>query len=324
MGYDYHAPYHPYIAVITIMILVVVLVFFVLSIFLLLHRDYWQFPVQKLAANSMIGHFIFSLVVHSTSIHLELLYQPLGKVWCWIQYHAIIGYLIITPYTLFMFTVERLIYIQNPTTHGQKFGKVAISVMLALPWVITVLLGLITNVSFDSEIVTEQQGYDKWNHNETTLACFIIGSSTSHNIQRLIGLIIGITLPLFACCIISVVVLCMWCCYKKKLSRGTNYALMGEPVEKAVRDSVIAVSLLNFLYVVLMFFHMSMFNTYRMPPLQRTELTLYGLIEGIVLLATLGNVREKVSSYCIQCCRRREESKPVHYNTKDEGHVDLE
>ena len=322
MEFDDHAPFHPNIAAITITILVVVVIFFILSICLLLHRDYWQFPVQKLAANSMIGHFIFSLIIHSTSIHLELLYQPLGKIWCWIQYHAIIGYLIITPYTLFMFTVERLIYIQNPTAHGQKFGKIGINVMLALPWIITALLCLIANVSFVSEIITEHPGYDKWNQNKTTHGCDAFGSQRGFEIQWAIRLIIGAILPLCASCIISFVVLCMWCCYKRKLSRGTNYALMGDQVEKAVRDSVIAVSLLNFLYVVLMFYHMAI--SHRRLPIQRTELTLYGLIEGIVLLGTLGNVREKVSSYCKQCCRRRGESKPVHYDTKDEGHVDLE
>ena len=249
MDFDHHAPFHPYIAAITIVVLVVVLVFFILCIFLLLHRDYWQFPVQKLAANSMIGHFIFSLIIHSTSIHLELLYQPLGKVWCWIQYHAIIGYLGITPYTLFMLTVEGLIYIQNPTTHGQKFGKVAISVMLVLPWIITALLCLITNVTFVSKIKTEHPGYDKWNLNETVYGCSAFGSNRGYEMQWVSSLIIGAILPLCASCIISFVVLCMWCCYNKKLSHGTNYALMGDQVEKAVRDSVIAVSLLNFLYV---------------------------------------------------------------------------
>ena len=321
MGFDYHTPYHPYVAAITIMILVVVLIFFILSIFLLLHRDYWEFPVQKLAANSMIGHFIFSLVVHSTSIHLELLYKPLGKVWCWIYYHAFISYLLITPYTLFMFTVERLVYIRNPTTHGQKFGKVAISVMLALPWVIAALLGLISNVFFDNEVVTEHEGYKKWNENETASTCYVMPTNGFH-IQIIIGGLIGVTLPLLACCIISGVVLCMWCCYKRKHSLGTNYALMGEPVEKAVRDSVIAVSLLNFLYVVMMFFELSVARV--VLPLERPGTTFYGLIEGMVLLGTLGNVREKIRSYCKQCCRRGGKSKPVHYDTRDEDNVDLE
>ena len=315
MGFDYRAPYHPYVAAITIIFLVVVLVFFILSIFLLLHRDYWQFPVQKLAANSMIGHFIFSLFVHSTSIHLELLYKPLGKVWCWIYYHAFIGYLLITPYTLFMFTVERLVYIRNPTTHGQKFGKVAISVMLALPWFITALLGII-NVFFDNEIVTEDEGYKTWNRNETAHTCFVWPPYRLH-IQKLIGA----GLPLLACFIISIVVVCMWCCYKKEHSRGTNYALIGDQVEKDVRDSVIAVALLNFLNVFIMFYTMVVKMAI---PIEGLEFTLYGLIEGIILLATLANVRAKISTYCKWCCKKKRESTIVHYDTKDENNVDLE
>ena len=322
MFHDYHAPYHPYIAAITIMILVVVLVFFIFSIFFLLHRDYWQFPVQKLAANSMIGHFIFSLVVPSTSIHDQLLYQPLGKVWCWIYYQASQGYLLITPYTLFMFTVERLVYIRNPTTHGQKFGKVVISVMLALPWVITALFCLVMNVFFDNETVTEHISNKKWNKNETAFTCYVIPVSRGFHIQMITGGIIGAALPILACCIISGVSLCMWCCYKRKHSLGTNYALMGEPVETAVRDSVIAVSLLNFLFVVLMLFEMLVAPV--VLPLERSALTFYGLIEGIILMGTLANVREKIKSYCKQCCRRGGESKPVHYDTKDGDNVDLE
>ena len=321
MRLDYHVPYHPYIAAITIIILAVVLLFFILSMFLLLHRDYWQFPVQKLAANSMIGHFIFSLVVHPASIHNQLLYQPLGKVWCWIYYHASLGYLLITPYTLFMFTVERLVYIRNPTTHGQKFGKVSISVMLVLPWIITALLCLTINVFFDNETVTEHGGYSKWNENETAFTCYVVPTS-GVGIQLIIINIIGAALPLLACCIISGVALCMWCCYKRKHSLGTNYALMGEPVETAVRDSVIAVSLLNFLYVVMMFFDASVSRM--ILPIERTGITFYGLIEGIVLIGTLANVRAKIRSYCKQCCRRGGENKSVHYDTKDEDNVDLE
>ena len=321
MDFDHHAPYHPYIAAITIMVLVVVLVFFILCIFLLLHRDYWQFPVQKLAANSMIGHFIFSLVVHSTSIHLYQLYKPFGKIWCWITYHAFIGYLLITPYTLFMFTVERLVYIRNPTTHGQKFGKISVAVMLVLPWIITVLVGFILNIPFDKEIITEREGDKQWNENITAHTCLVSGNPSGIDFPMIIGSIIGAVLPLLACLIISVVVLCMWCCYKKEHSRGTNYALMGDQVEKAVRDSVIAVALLNFLYVVIMFFEMAVHMSV---PIERLGFTLYGLIEGIVLMGTLANVRDKISTYCKWCCRKRRESKTVRYDTKDENNVDLE
>ena len=323
MDFDHHAPYHPYIAAITIVVLVVVLVFFILCIFLLLHRDYWQFPVQKLTANSMIGHFIFSLFMHSKSVHLNLLYKPLGKVWCWINHHVFLGYLLITPYTLLMFTVERLVYIRNPTTHGQKFGKVAISVMLVLPWIITVLVGFIVNIPFDIEIVTEYEGDKHWNENETAYTCYVRGSGNRNGIdyQMFIFGIIGAILPLIACFIISVVVLCMWCCYKKEHSRGTNYALMGDQVEKAVPDSVIAVALLNFLYVVIMFFEKAVYIS---GPMERLGFTLYGIIEGIVLMGTLGNVRDKIGTYFRWCCRKRRESKTVRYDTKDKNNVELE
>ena len=315
MDFDHHAPYHPYIAAITIVVLVVVLVFFILCIFLLLHRDYWQFPVQKLAANSMIGHFIFTLVVHSKSIHLNLLYKPLGKVWCWITYHVSLSYLLIIPYTRFMFTVERLVFIRNPTTHGQKFGRVSVAVMLVLPWIITVLVGFISNVFFDSEIITEREGYKEWNQNQTAHTCYV-RTSFAHLIQDA-----GAGLPLLACLIISVVVLCMWCCYKKKHSRGTNYALMGDQVEKAVRNSVIAVALLNFLYVLITVSDMLVeLNV----TIERLKFTMYGIIEGIVLMGTLGNVRDKISTYFKWCCRKRRESKTVSYDMKDENNVELE
>ena len=318
MGYDYHAPYHPYIAVITIMILVVVLVFFVLSIVLLLHQDYWQFPVQKLAANSMIGHFILSLIMNSTNIHLYLLYKPLGKVWCWIHYHAFEAYLLITSQTLFMFTVERLVYIRNPTIHGQKFGKVSIAVMLVLPWIMTVLLGSIS-VFFDSEIITEREWNENLNENITNHTCQVRFNLSDKFIRKIIGEFIGAGLPILASLIISVVILCMWCCYKKKHSRGTNYALMGNQVEKAVRDSVIAVALLNFLFVVILV--LGMLVEFRIP---LSEFTLYGLIEGIVLMGTLANVRDKISAYCIKwCCRKKREKKTVRH-AKDEDNVDLE
>ena len=219
-----------------------------------------------------------------------------------------------------MFTVERLVYIRNPTTHGQKFGKVAISVMLALPWIITALLVLITNVFFDNEIGTEFEGYTKWEENKTKSICYVVPTSGYH--LQIIGSFICIILPHLASCIFSVVALCMWCCYKRQHSLGTNYALMGEPVEIAVRDSVIAVSLLNFLYVVMMFIDMSLAPF--VLPLEKPGHTFYGLIEGIVLMGTLATVREKIRSYCKQCCRRGGGSKPVHYDTKDEDNVDLE
>ena len=317
--WDHHAPYHPYIAAIAIMILVVVLVFFVLSIFLLLQRDYWQFPVQKLAANSMIAHIIFSILGHSLSIHLKLLYRPLGKVSCWLHHHVFIGYLLITPYTLFMFTVERMVYIRNPSTHAQKFGKISIGVMLALPWILTVLVGFIINIFLDNEIVTKYVSRREWDFNETSHTCMVI--ATGDVVGRVImwgG--VGALLPLLACIIISIVALCMWCFYKKKLSRGTNYALMGEPVEKAVRDSVIAVALLNFLYVAVMFYE---FLAHAYIPVKATGFTFYGVIEGIVFLGTLADVRDKISHYCKRCCPRRQDSKAVRYNTNDEENVDL-
>ena len=187
--------------------------------------------------------------------------------------------------------------------------------MLVLPWIINVLLGSIS-IFFDSEIITEREWNENWNENITNPTCEV-RLKIGNYIIMLFGEIIVAWLPLLASLIISVVVLCMWCCSKKTTSRGTNYALMGDQVEKAVRDSVIAVTLLNFLFVVILVTEMY-FRLF----IDVLGFTLYGLIEGIVLIGTLANVRDKISTYCKWCCRKKRESKTVCY-AKDEDNVDL-
>ena len=257
--------------------------------------------------------------MNPTSIHMVLLYNPLTKVWCWIYDHMYFAYLYLTPLTLLMFTIERLVYIRNPTTHGQKFGIVAISLMLALPWVISILVGIVISAFYEYDIKVETVSKRNWDVNETRYDCFLMpaGENMYLSILRLIA--IGndaLLLPMISSLIISIVALGMWCCHKRKRSHETNRS-----VDINIRDSVIAVSVLNFLFIVIMISELTIRR--QTMPVRASAFTIYGVIEGIVLLATLKDVRDKIASYCSICFKRRGDGAALQSASKGEENVDI-
>ena len=293
--------------------MIIILIFFscfcAFMLFLLLHGDHCHKLHCQIAANSFLSHIPAILFIHPGIIRLHLMKKPITKAFCWLIIHLDCIYQMITPYMLFTFTVERLMFIRDPTGHAQKIKRAGVITFLAFPWALTILYALITinATTFEYRTVFNYE-------NNTIYTCDPIVQA--FYVDLIIRQLLGVVIPFFACIIITITVLIMWCCYKCKRSRGTDYAMMGEQVEENVRDSVIAVAILNFLFT---FVFIGEEITQDMLPISYPILSLFGVIEGIVWIGTLREVRNKFIGLFKCCCPRRSaEPTPVINYTREE------
>ena len=279
---------------VVIILLILFACFCVFMLFLLLHGDHRHQLHCQIAANAIFGHIPAIIFLHPGNIWLYVMKKPITKAFCWLLLHTDRIYEMITPYMLFMFTVERLMFIRDPTGHAQKITRAGAITLLVFPWALTILFALISINATNTDYVIQFHGPGE---NDTTHFCD--ASDKPHFIDPIIRHVLGQGIPFLASFIITITVLIMWCCYKCKRSRGTDYAMMGEQVEKNVRDSVIAVAILNFLYLFVLIGEE--ITQYRLP-ISYPLLSLFGVIEGIVWIGTLREVRNKFVRLFKHCC----------------------
>ena len=117
--------------------------------------------------------------------------------------------------------------------------------------------------------------------------------------------VLGFALPILTCLAVAVTVtvLVLWgnYIYKRKTSLGVDYSLLGQEGEVAVRDFVLAVALLTFLYIHVFF--AEVFIRIQIP-MTFSLISLYGVVEGVVWIGTIVEVCTQFLVMFRLCCSK--------------------
>lgn len=291
-------------------------VFCCICIFLLLHTTPRQEITNRLAANIMVFHALFTLFTSSGALHIDVYGREVSKEFCWVNAYLDIMYLIFVPVSLLVFTVDKLIYIKDPIGYTQKVSKIGVIIMLVFPWVFSALISVITVIAAYDH-VNVQMNVD-WTHEpEIRNGCFFAETENGLRIEAYVTqAFMGIQWLISLVCTVTVLV--MWCCFKRQHRLGTDYSLMGAEVVRLVKYSVIAVCVINIAYIPICFYFWTMVDFHNAIFGSVSPLGVFGTIEGIVFICTSIGVREVITHYCCSC--RKNPGKPsVNYNEADKA-----
>ena len=276
--------------------------------------------VHLLAANAVAAGLLFSLLVRPGNIRLVLQNLPVTNGYCWL--HVFLHQMehFVVPWMLFMFTVNRLMYIRNPTVYGQKDSKIGFIAMMVIPWAFPFVV-----VVIDVALVSQRgQAFVQYTISNTTyfycdLERFSFGR---HMFIGIYMVIFCNMIPSLISLIVAITSLGMWCCFKKRQTGDSVYAMLGSDVTEAVRDSVISVSVLNSLYLVCVIINFVL--NVKIMGLASFHLLhfIFVIIECVVWMTTLPGMRDDVKSLC--CRRKNTNASNVHYNNVAHDNVDID
>ena len=129
-----------------IIVLIILLVFFAFVLYLLLHGEHRRLLPVQLAASTTLAQIPLA-VINQPAIIINLLREEptsgIPAAYCLVNECVGNFTSMIVPLTLMMFTIERLMYIRNPTGHAQKINRVGVITLIAFPWVFSCVLTLI-------------------------------------------------------------------------------------------------------------------------------------------------------------------------------------
>ena len=304
--------YGPHVAGVAAVSLVLFVAFCLLVLYLLLQGPCGRLLPCQLAANVLLGHLVPALLLHPASIHLRVLGRPMSTPYCWLYQHAGRLLEVLTPYMLFMVTIERMMYVRDPTAHAQRIKRAGAIALLVFPWVWSVLLTVIT-INATTVSVGTQHVFVGPTTNHTVYGCY--RHTARPMLDLLFRAVLGFALPILTCLAMAVTVLVLWGNYKRKTSLGVDYSLLGQKGEAAVRDSVLAVALLTFLYIPVFFTEVFIRSHI---PMTFSLLSLYGVVEGVVWVSTIAEVRSKFVGMFRLCRSKTNNRTPiVKYMVKD-------
>lgn len=342
---------------VSILLLIMFLVFTAGTIYLLLRGKFKHVTANQLAANSMIGHFIFSIFLFSGVIHMFVLNRVIAVGYCWIFSHLIVMYRSFVPYSLLMFSIDRFIFIRNPIKYAQKIPRWAVIVMLVVPWTMAIIFASSILAIHDTAVVQYQVHYTDmeshgglFNHtvsennqatqnitnntvvdqhgnisgvtikryeNHTVTTCHLT-SERDILLYHIFHEVASSLIPAFFSLICTVVVLVLWCRFKCQRIYGTNYSMMGAEIESMVRDAVLAVSLSNCMYFLLAGIRGSL-SAVASLSLLRMGHPFFGVFEGLIWIGTFKNVRTTISYYCCPCCKDEPRHHRVIFDVEEEN-----
>ena len=271
-----------------------------LVILILIYRSK-RGTVHILAANCIGAGLFFSLFVRPGTIRLGFQFLPVSEGYCWLHIFLSQIEMFVIPWTMFMFTIDRLRYIRAPTSYGQKDSRAGLIAMLVVPWAIAICIMSIITALEQGEIVTSGQMYS----NLTYYGCHAIAipNAAHETLSKIYVFIFCGLVPMFISMIVAIVSLGMWCCFRRRQARDTVYALQDSEVVQIVRDSVIAVVVLNILYSCVLFLRLSMMpsSVVGSAILSRLCYIVLSMTGCIVWMTTLPGMRYDMKTLC---CRR--------------------
>lgn len=292
--------------------------FCIICISLLLHGRNRQATSNKLAANIMMGHAILGLIHYLGKFHMYALHRSMSETFCWLYGHLEITYILFVPYSLLVFTTDRLIFIKDPESYAKKISTCVLIAMLVIAWVFAIVVAANIEIAylvpaiidvFHSETPNPER-QDNAEH-KTINVCIVYGESELF--RRVVMQALYFIQELYALkC--TVVILAMWYRYKKKHVRYMDFSKMGEEITSTVKSSAITVTVVNgcffALYLWLSFF------THVLGIV--IPLALFGVIEGLVFVCNPKNTH-RILSLCCSCCKCNLESGNPIYSEGQES-----
>lgn len=279
-------------------------------------------PVNQLAANNMIGHLFFILYLASAHLYLKVLGLEVSKAFCWITWIITILYITFGHYSVLMVTIERLMFIREPTKHSQQVSGKGTIVLHVFPWAFSLTYGLVSSLTTVSDVTTTDTGNNSTKvHN--TCSFHFRDDKYEHWYKLTMWLIVRI-LPL-ALGFLTIITAIFMCCFRKiPRNRRHSYASMGDNMDKDVRDSVICVCIINILsltvIVVAIFFNPSSGD---FPMFLSALYAIQAFLQGCVFVGTLKYARLTLVHVLKQCiCNKSDEMDRVTYNS-EQGQVEI-
>lgn len=254
----------------------------------------------------MIGHTIINLIFNSGIVSGND-----TEGFCWFLSHMEVMYIMFVPYSLLIFMVDRLVFIKDPNGYAQRWNKIVLIIMFAFPWVLS------TVVAFSIVITTSDVEPNKVylpiyntssNFTNDRPAPFYVSRQTCTLSRETVlfqhhWVIAGLAFfPEIMFVLFIIIVLVMWCLYKRKHAWGRDYSMFGQEIERVVERAVIAVCTLGAASVILTLLtsvagrlgRRFLFDQY----------TVFGLVQGVIFLATFKNARSIIiGCCCCRCCR---------------------
>lgn len=258
--------------------------------------------------NGLVANLLFSLLVRPGTIGAEIAHRPTADIYC--NFYIILHHVeqLAVPALLLMITVDRMIYVRDPDSYGQKMTTSVIVTMLALPWLLSFILGLVSVFGFSSGMMV-QNLYIDGNMTER-FVCEPEVSAFYRNMmtfQAVMCLFMAL-----ASLLVTVLILSFCCRHRRALTYNQVYSQLEAEVASFVTQAAILVCSLNLLFLAMFVCHfliMELVDTVMIDT--HVIYFLFEMFEVILWVCLLPDLRRAVSQMCCKCLDRSSEQHPL-------------
>ena len=281
----------------------ILLLIYLLSV-LLLKRSLRGQVSHWFVANALAANLLFSVILRPGTIYDEFDHLQIAQTYC--RVYNILHHVeqITVPAMLLMFTIDRMMYVRNPDAYGQRMSMPVVLVLLLMPWLLSVVVGLVSIYGFsDSMMYAKGESYKY--ENTTSLFCTHKDSHTFYTGMLIFEAIASLLVAL-ASLIVTVLVVLFYLRYKRALAFSQAYSQLETEVTSYVRDATVIVCVLNLLFLLL-FVNLFLLTEFGAISLDSHAIYfLFEFFEAMFILFLLPDVRHATCELC--CKRKRNES----------------
>ena len=250
--------------------------------------------------NAVLANLLFSLVVRPGTVQWEIEHEQVAHAYCgaFVILHQVEQLLV--PAMLLMFNVDRMMYVRDPNSYGQRMKLSVIVAMLLVPWIASLALGLISVHGFLGEVSVSKQS-SVYNRNATVHTCGV-SYEKYHNSQLIYQAVLCLILAL-ASLMVTVLILVFWCRFRRAAFLNRAYSQLEAETATSVRKAFVIVCVLNLAFLFLFISH---FLIVEFLMFLNTHLIyfVFELLEVIFFVTLLPELSSAAQRLCCRCRKR--------------------
>ena len=286
------------LSVIIPLLVIFILNILALMVLILVQRRLRTNYTNWLVFNCLIAYLLFAVVLCPAYIHKEILGNQQHPTLCAVYTVLHLLETCMVPLLLLAFTLERLIFIKDPTGYRQKLSLPLVITMLVIPWLVSFIT--VTVVQARRHIITSQDNNTGHQH------CHVFPSGVSDDDLVVVHESLYGVVPMVLSVVASVVALVLWVRYKRGARSNAMYSQLDWHVKTDIRRAVIIVCALNLMYLAA--FGISMLAKARVKTVyhfllpNKVPFEFYQIIICAVYLTDIRNsVKRILCRFCSRC-----------------------
>ena len=201
-----------------------------------------------LVANATFTCLLACVLVTPAIIHQDLAMNTLPEGFCFIYAFLVWVVHFMVPVSLLMVLLDRIVYVYDPIVYIRKMGGCAILAMIFVPWIVAIILATCSFVPFRGAILQRALTQDEdYKHCIVRLGFEFMDS----RVKFIVALYYAFPIVLLvAAMLVMMAILCYrrHCC----INHLDEFDFECEDTRESVCRAVIPISLVNFVYFVLL------------------------------------------------------------------------